>query len=274
MPNVKLSFGEVLSEAFEFFFANIRLFFYLVTIPWILSVAIRAIGAIADWDSPLAVLIEKAIDVVPTTMFMVAWQRVVLLGPNRLDHLPGMAWTPRETAYLAHLIKVAGMTFLLAGAFVFAGWPLDSTSLGTGRSVDPEAVRRQALAAPLAIGFLVSIVLALRVSFGLAASAVDVPFSPRLSWAYSRGNGWTIIATLFLAYFAGAITTGLTALVVAALMRGILGAREAAAVVSWTVAILVSYGAVALTATVQAVIFRRLLDWRESAGLPALSQSK
>jgi hypothetical protein len=274
VPTVKLSFGEVLSEAFAFFFANIRLFFYLVTIPWILSVAIRAIGAIVDFDSPVAVLLEKAIDVVPTTMFMVAWQRVVLLGPHRLDHLPGTAWTPRETAYLAHLIKVAGMTFLLAGAFIFAGWPLDSSSFGAGRAVDPEVVRRQALAAPLAIGFLVSIVLALRVSFGLAASAVDVPFSPRLSWAFSRGNGWTIIATLFLAYFAGAITTGLTAIVVAALMRGILGAREAAAVVSWTVAILVSYGGVALTATVQAVIFRRLLNWREGAGLPVLTQSQ
>jgi hypothetical protein len=43
--------------------------------------------------------------------------------------------------------------------------------------------------------------------------------------------------------------------------------------VSWTVAILVSYGVAALTATVQAVIFRRLLAWREGAGLPALSES-
>ena len=273
MPTVKLSFGEVLSEGFGLFFTNIRLFFHLVTIPWILSVAIRTIGAIVDLDSPVAVLLEKAIDVVPTTMFMVAWQRVVLLGPQRLGHLPGTAWTPRETAYLAHLVKVAGMTFVLAGAFVLAGWPLDASSLGPGRTVDPEMVRRQALAAPLALGFLVSILLALRVSYGLAASAVDVPFSPRLSWAYGRGNAWTTIATLFLAYFAGAIATGLTAIVVAALMRGMLGAREAAVVVSWTVAILVSYGAVALTATMQAVIFRRLLDWREGAGLPARSQS-
>ena len=31
----KLPFGEVLSESFSFFFANLRLFFHLVTIPWI-----------------------------------------------------------------------------------------------------------------------------------------------------------------------------------------------------------------------------------------------
>jgi hypothetical protein len=270
---VKLSFAEVLSETFGHFFTNIRLFFHVVTIPWIASVLIRVVGAITDLDSPIAVLLEKAVDVVPTTAFMVAWQRIVLLGPNRLDHLPGTKWSPRESAYLAHLIKVAGMTFLLAGAFVFAVWPLDSSAFGPGRTIDPEVARRQALAAPLAVGFLVSILLALRVSFGLAASAVDVPFSPRFSWAYSRGNGWTIIAALFLAYFTGAIATGLAAIVTAGVMRGMLGAREAAAVVSWTVAILVSYGAVALTATMQAVIFRRLLDWREGTTLPALSQS-
>jgi hypothetical protein len=271
VPAVKLSFAEVLSEAFGHFFANTRLFFHLVTIPWIMSVVIRVVGSILDVDSPIAVLVEKAVDVVPTTMFMVAWQRVVLLGPNRLDRLPGMGWSPRETAYLIHLIKVAGMTFALAGAFVFAVWPLDS--FGAGRAIDPDTAQRQALTAPFAVGFLVSLVLALRVSYGLAASAVDLPFSPRLSWGYSRGNGWTIIGTLFLAYFAGAIATGLTAIIVVSVMRGMLGAQDAAAIVSWTAAILVSYGGVGLTATLQAVLFRRLVGWREGAGLPALSQS-
>jgi len=38
---VKLGFGEVLSESFEFFFSRLRLFFHLVTVPWILSIALR-----------------------------------------------------------------------------------------------------------------------------------------------------------------------------------------------------------------------------------------
>lgn len=273
MPAVKLSFGDVLSEGFGFFFANTRLFFHLVTIPWIMSVAIRVIGAAIAADSRLAVMVEKTIDVVPAVMFMVAWQRVVLLGPNRLDRLPGMGWSPRESAYLGHLAKVAGMTFVLAAAAIYYAWPLDQGALSGGRPIDPEVAQRYALAWPLSAGFFVSMLLALRVSYGLAATAVDVPFSPRLSWAYSRGNAWTIIGALFLTYFGGAIVTGLTALVVVALMRGLLGAQEAAAVVGWTVAILVSYGAVALTATVQAVIFRRLLGWREGTSLPAPSDS-
>ena len=46
-----------------------------------------------------------------------------------------------------------------------------------------------------------------------------------------------------------------------------LGADTAAAVVTWTIAILVSYGGAALVATAQAVIFRRLTGWREGVPL-------
>jgi hypothetical protein len=46
-----------------------------------------------------------------------------------------------------------------------------------------------------------------------------------------------------------------------------LGADTAAAVVTWTIAILVSYGSAALVATVQAVIWRRLTAWREGVPL-------
>jgi len=273
VPAVKLPFGDVLTESFGFFFANLRLFFHLVTIPWILSIAIRIAGATIADESLFAVLAEKLIDVIPTVMFMVAWQRVVLLGPHRGDRLPGLGWSPRETAYLVHLIKVAGITFLLIAAFIFTAGSLDPGMLGAGAPVDPELVRREAMAAPLGVGFMVSILLALRVSYGLAATAVDVPFWPRLSWAHSRGNAWIIIGALFLTSFVGALATTIATLVMLGLMGGMLGAREATAVISWTMAILVSYGSTGLVATVQAVIFRRLLDWREGAPLPALSPS-
>ena len=172
-----------------------------------------------------------------------------------------------------HLIKVAGITFVLVSALMLTVGSLDPGTIGVGAPLDPELARLQTMAAPLITGFIISMLLALRVSYGLAATAVDVPFSPRLSWAYSRGNAWTIIGALFLTFFVGAIATLVTTLVAFGLMRVVLGAQEAAAVVSWTVAILVSYGGAGLAATVQAVIFRRLLDWREGSTLPALSPS-
>jgi hypothetical protein len=267
----KLQFGEVLSESFGFFFANLRLFFDLVTIPWIMSLAIRILGATVAHEPLFAGLVENLLDVLPNVMFMVAWQRTVLLGPGRIDRLPGLVWSRRETSYLAHLVMIAGVTFALIAAFIMTVGSLDPAAIGTGAPLDPEQARRQATAAPLAIGFFVSLLLALRVSFGLAATAVDVPFSPRLSWAYSRGNAWTIIGALFLSFFVGAIATTMATLVVLGLMSNVFGAREAAAVVAWSVGILVSYGSTGLAATVQAIIFRRLLAWREGQSLPALS---
>ena len=267
----KLPFGDVLSESFGFFFGNLRLFFHLVTLPWIASVAVRVIGAAVAQDSPAAVLVEKAIDAIPTVMFMVGWQRLVLLGPNRIDRLPGLGWSERESAYLIHLVKIAGITFLLIAAFIFTIGTLNPETIGMGVPLDPEAAQRQAMAAPLGAGFTISLLLALRVSFGLAATAVDVPFSPRLSWAYSRGNAWTIIGLLFLTFFAGAVATTAASLVALGLVRGVLGADSAAVLVTWVVAILVSYAGAGVAATVQAVIFRRLLAWREGQPLPALS---
>lgn len=262
---MKLGFGEILSESFEFFFARRRLFFHMVTVPWILSLALRVGGSVLTDESPSVMLVEKALDVVPTVMFLVAWMRLVLLGPGRADRLPGLAWSARETTFLVHLLKVAGVTFLLVAAFVLTVGSIDPATLSA--PLDPEIARREAMAAPLGTGFIVSAVLALRVSFGLAASAVDLPFTPRHSWAYSRGNAWTIIGVLFVIFFTSAIATALGALVPFAVLRGLLGTDMGAAVITWTIAILISYGGTAIAATAQAIIFRRLTGWRDGVPL-------
>jgi len=267
----KLAFGEVISEGFGFFFGNIRLFFHLVTIPWILSLAIRVAGTLVAAESAVAALVEKAIDVLPTIMFVVGWQRLVLLGPQRVERLPGTGWTARETAFLGHLLKVAGMTFLLMAVFMITIWPVDPAALRAGPPIDPEVAQRYALAGPISFGFIVSLLLALRVSFGLAATSVDVPFSPRESWIYSRGQAWTIIAALFLVYFGGAFVTAVTHMLTLGIVAGALGAREGASVVASTASSLVSYGVIGLTVTMQAVIFRRLLGWREGTALATVA---
>ncbi|UYN94144.1 MAG: hypothetical protein KIT25_19205 [Enhydrobacter sp.] len=265
MAAAKLSLAEVVSESFTFLFGNLRLFFHLVTIPWIASLVLRIGGAAIGVDSLAGMLVEKAIDFVPTIMFMVGWMRVVLLGPARLERLPGTGWTARESGFFLHLLKVAGITFVLIVLFFLTVGSIDPATLGQ-RPIDPELAQREATAAPLAIGFLVSALLALRVSFGLAATAVDVPFSPRLSWGYSRGNAWTIVASLFLIMFASGIATMMSILIPLSLFRG-MGAPTGAAIVAWTIAILVSYGGAALLATAQAVIFRKLTGWRDGTVL-------
>lgn len=265
MPAARLSFGDVLSESFGFFFNNLALFFHLVTIPWILSLLLRIAGDAIAADSLLVVLLEKAADVIPTVMFLVAWMRVTLLGPRQLDHPPGLRWSARETAFLVQLLRIAGITFLLLAAFTLTAGPIEPAALGQV-PLDPEIARREALAAPLGTGFFISALLALRVSFSLAAAAVDVPFTPRQAWAASRGNAWPIIGVLFVIFFTSGIATIIAARVPLSLVQGLLGGTTGAAIVAWTIATLVSYGGAALIATAQAVIFRRLTGWR--SGVP------
>lgn len=262
---MRLSVGEILAESFAFFFGRLGLFFHLVTVPWILSLLLRvAVGALVE-PTLMSGLVEKAIDVIPATMFAVAWMRVVLLGPERIDRLPGLAWTPRETAFLVHLLKVAGITFVLLMAMLLMVGPIDPMTLGRS-ATDSEATQREAMATPLGAGFVVSFLLALRVSFGLAASAVDLPWSPRRSWAYGRANSWPIIASLFLVLLAGSVANAV-AIVVPLSLTHRLGAEAAATIVTWTIAILVSYGGTAVLLTALAVIFRRLTKWREGVPL-------
>ncbi|MBS0519312.1 MAG: hypothetical protein JSR90_11515 [Proteobacteria bacterium] len=264
MPAVKLSFGEVLSESFGFFFNNLAAFFHLVTIPWILSLVVRVVFDLLASDSLIMVLVEKVVDLVPTVMFLVGWMRFVLLGAGRVGTLPGLAWSGRESAFLIQLIKIAGVTFLLLAGFTLTAGMIDPTALG--QPLDPELARREAMAAPLGTGFFVSALLALRVSFSLVAPAIDMRFTPRQAWAASRGNAWTIIGILFVIFFAGGIATLVGSLVPLSLIQSLTNANTAAAIIAWTVAFLISYGNVALVATAQAVIFRRLTGWRE--GMP------
>ena len=267
MPTSKLSFGDVLSESFGFFFSNLTLFFHLVTIPWILSLVLRIAISATDPDSLVIVLLEKAADVIPTVMFLVAWMRATLLGPQQVGPTPGLHWSSRETAFLLQLIRIAGITFVLLAAFTLTAGPIDPAALGQV-PIDPEIARREALAAPLGTGFFISALLALRVSFGLAAPAVDVPFTPRQAWAASRGSAWPIIGVLFVIFFTSGIAIIVAAIVPLSLVHGLLGSSIGATVIAWTVATLVSYAGAALIATAQAIIFRRLTGWRKDVQLP------
>ena len=262
---MRLSFVGILSESFAFFFSRLGLFFHLVTIPWILSLVLRIAADTVSDRSLSVVLVEKLVDVIPTVMFIVPWMRLVLLGPGRIERLPGLGWSRRETAFLVHLVKVAGIPFLLIAAFTLIVGAAEPAAFGAPPA-GPDAIRREAMAAPFGTGFIVSALLALRVSFGLAATAVDLGWSPRRSWAYGRGSSWPIIGSLFVMLFAGAVATSISVVLPLSLLQG-LQADNAAAVITWTIALLVSYAGAALLATAHAVIFRRLTNWREGVPL-------
>ena len=193
---------------------------------------------------------------------------------------PGTLWSmysddqlkvesPYSRPRQASITAIEGDYFAIKRLGVTEGRLFTPGELTQGASVvviGPDLAKRETLAAPLGVGFMVSALIALRVSFGLAATAVGAPFSPREAWAFSRGSAWAIVATLFLIYFAGAIAIMVAALVPHAVIRSV-GADTAAAVIAWAIAILVSYAGVGIAATAQAIIFRRLTGWREGVPL-------
>jgi hypothetical protein len=65
------------------------------------------------------------------------------------------------------------------------------------------------------------------------------------------------MGVLFVIFLTAAVATMASALLSLSIMRAI-GAGSAAAIVVWTVAILVSYAGAAVAATAQALIFRAL----------------
>ena len=135
----------------------------------------------------------------PDRHVQVAWMRLVLLGPQRGDRLPGLGWSrarrpsrPPAQGRRHHFRACRRPSSSLSGSH--------RSRTMRRRCARPipswrGARRWQRRSAPDSSS---RCLLALRVSFGLAATAVDLPLSPRRSWAYGRGNGWTIIGALFL----------------------------------------------------------------------------
>ena len=140
-------------------------------------------------------------------------ERVVLLGPERVERLPGLGWSARETAFLLHLIKVAGVTFVLIAAFMLHG---------VARSIPRRLARRRRSIPswrgarrwrrPLGAGFIVSDLAGAarelracrhRRRPALRAAPV-VGLQPRQRLDDHR--------RLFLVFFTGALATGMPAL--------------------------------------------------------------
>jgi hypothetical protein len=170
-----------------------RLFFHLVTLPWILSLASHAVACGAE-RADLVSGVEKALDVVPTAMFVVAGMRVVCSGPSGRSPARGWLVGARDGVSDPSAERSAGMTFLLLAALFLVGRPLDPSMIGR-RPADPEAAPRGDGDPARPARLLVSaFLLALRVA-SACASGRRPRRGRRAVVGLGRGNGWPIIGT-------------------------------------------------------------------------------
>jgi hypothetical protein len=208
----------------------------------------------------------KLLDLIPTAMFAVGWYRWLLIGPPQASVVAGLGWSSRETGFLREFVVIFGLPILIMGIFLFQ-MPDDMMQLSPSdvRALPPE-VRALGILVPFAfIGALVG----MRLSFGLAAPAVDAPWRASLSWRYSKGNAVVSLGTVFVVTVIGMIGELILAGLAMAIVRSITGPGPGlgATLVLSLILATVSYFKLALVAATQAVIFRQLTGWRPGAAL-------
>jgi hypothetical protein len=262
-----LHFPDVMTQTFKLCFSNVRAFFDLALIPTIISVALMiGVRLLTDGAlSPQLMGIVKLLDLIPTAMFAVAWYRWVLIGPPQASVVAGLGWTSRESGFLREFLIVFGVPIVIMAIFLIQmpdEMPITPQEV---RALPPE-IRALGILVPFAfVGALVG----MRLSFGLAAPAVDAAWRTSMAWRYSKGNAMVSLGTVFVVTVIGMIGELILAGLAMAIVRSLLGpgAGLGAALILGLILATISYFKLALVATTQAVIFRELTGWRPGAAL-------
>ena len=263
-----LHFPDVMTQTFRLCFGNLRPFFDLALIPTIISVALLlGMRLLSDGPvSPRLMGLVKLFDLVPTAMFAVGWYRWLLLGPPQASVVAGLGWSARESGFLREFAVIFGLPIVIMGIFLVQ-MPEDAMMLKPSdvRAL-PADVRALGILVPFAF---VGILIGMRLSFGLAAPAVDESWRTSLAWRYSKGNAMVSLGVVFVVTAIGMIGGLILMGLATAIVRSLVGPDAglgAALVLSLTLAT-VEYFRLALVAAAQAVIFRQLTGWRPGAAL-------
>jgi hypothetical protein len=238
--------------------ANRNVAWDMAVVPMILSFALAygfAYGLEISAFSPAGLLL-RVLDFVPTTMFLVAWQRYLMIGAEAVPGIPGLTWGTRETEYLLHYLKLAAVPLILILPAVAGG------------GLDVRVLLFVGLPATIAV------LLALTLAFGLTASALDLKWSLSASWQYSRGQRFTLLGILLLPSVASAFVAMLLWAVLAAIIHALAGPADATnafgrIAVLTLVHVVVSYATTAVTGAALAMIFRALTGHRPGVGVPS-----
>lgn len=258
-----LHFPDVMTQTFRLCFGNIRAFFDLALIPTIISVVlIMGLRLMSDGPaSPLLMGLVKLLDLIPTAMFAVGWYRWLLLGPPQASVVAGLGWSSRETGFLREFLVIFGLPIVIMGIFL-SQMPDDMTVLTPNdvRALPPE-IRALGILVPFAF---VGALIGMRLSFGLAAPAVDEPWRASMAWRYSKGNAMVSLGTVFVVTVIGMIGELILASMALGIVRAIVGpgAGFGAALFLSLILATISYFKLALVVATQAVIFRQLTGWR------------
>lgn len=204
------------------------------------------------WDAILVYLPNLLL----YTMFAVAWHRRFLTRGESVTVWSALRWDKRKTRFLLRSVLV----FLIAIAVVSV--PIVILTIFTvvinfaaAADVTPPVDVTTLSSGIIFVAAILFLLIYLRLSIWLPATAIDAPFSLMESWRLGRGNSWRLLVIGFGAEFGIWLLTVLFVLATAALPDDSLTVALITELVSTTMA----YGVLAAGITALSVCYDRLL---------------
>ena len=182
-------------------------FIKAASIPLFLSIALQQVIGF-EIDEGFLGIAGYLLDLIPYTMFAVAWHRLVLLGPESATTTFVPRWESRNwrfLIYLAILELIVVISPILMAEFSFGGFELaDSESEDVGE--EDYGLLSLAIDLVFYVSVLLSTLLILtpliyfwtRFSFVLPATALDQNFGFVRSWRETRLHGLRLTALMLL----------------------------------------------------------------------------
>ena len=210
---MKLSIRNTVFEVFQFLWDN-RLDLVRMMAAPVVALSILGIGISAlfkDFDPTaeeasisglqfVGLIIGLALPMLFYVMFAVAWHRRCLKSEEQTTILTALRWDRRKTLFLFRFIMIsviAGLStlpILVIGGIVGATGALGLGAAGGGGPNTPE----QLIIFLNLIIIFVFMLVQVRLSLLLPATAIDQKLTLAETWAIGRGNSWRLLAILLL----------------------------------------------------------------------------
>lgn len=261
-PVRDLPIAETVRAVYFATLSNFRGLAMAALLPILLSLLLMALGR---WFEGSAAFLFAAalLDLLPYTLFGVAWHRIVLLGnaePARVITI----WQRRHWRFLGYAL-----------AITLIGWTIAEIHLVLlqGYTLGPLEDTPAQIPGPVLLVLLVStwlvIYLTIRLSFVLPAAAVDERYGFADSWRHTKGQ----VLRLFFATFVMILPVWLLFLIVFKLIASSAPGPEFATSLSATLIwLILKYLMIAFSLALISTAFRICTGWVPSvAGPPAIT---
>ena len=246
----RLPIGQTVAAAYCAVFGHLPAFARAALVPYLISLALWVLVLLAA-GTPVVPRLLILLEVVPATLFAVAWHRRVLLGPGAGAPAFRPSWEARHWLFLAYSLGVTVIVYVV----ILLIPPAVALIFGFLHAGQGAAMALSGLVTFLVL-FLLVFYFWIRFAFVFAAVAVDENYGLHHAWRHSKGHAPRLMAALVLA----ALPLMLLSMLVGAVGAGLMG-RTLWTGGLWAVQAALYYLMLGLTVSVISIAFRTCAGW-------------